>query len=82
MIASGELSAYAADHMVVSIYEEGGMEKTNQLLASDAWRNLPAVREDRVYAIPVTKCFANDGVSLQKLTDMLVDMLHSRQNQK
>jgi iron complex transport system substrate-binding protein len=82
MIASGELSAFAADHMVVSIYEERGMEKTNRLLASDAWRKLPAVREGRAYIIPVTKCFANDGVSLQKLTDMLVHMFFSRQDQK
>ncbi|WP_169090079.1 hypothetical protein [Paenibacillus sp. PL91] len=53
------------------------MEKTNRLLASDVWQQLPAVREGRVYLIPVGKCFSNDGVSLQRLTSMLVHLLLS-----
>jgi len=73
-ITLDELSLYAADHMVISIFEESGMEKTNRLLASETWMKLPAVKNGLVYRIPVNKCFSNDGVSLQKLTVTLTQL--------
>ncbi|MDQ8737461.1 AraC family transcriptional regulator [Paenibacillus sp. LHD-38] len=76
-IALDELPAYGADHMVVSIYEEGGMEQTTRLLASREWRQLPAVQNNRIHMIPANKCFSNDGVSLQKLTVMIAQALLS-----
>ncbi|MEV5030818.1 AraC family transcriptional regulator [Paenibacillus sp. LPE1-1-1.1] len=77
-ITLDELQGYGADHMVVSVYEEDGMEKTTRLLADPVWKQLSAVRNNRVYTIPVNKCFSNDGISLQKLTNMIAQLLLSR----
>lgn len=74
IVTLDELSLFAADHMIISIFEETGMEKTNRLLASEAWQQLPAVKSDLVYRIPVNKCYSNDGVSLQKLTFTLAQL--------
>lgn len=81
-IGPHELQEYAADYMVISIYEENGLEQTNRLLESEAWQQLPAVRHNQVFPIPVNKCFSNDGVSLQKLTGMLADMFISRKHSR
>ncbi|WP_141503723.1 helix-turn-helix domain-containing protein [Paenibacillus luteus] len=78
IISLEELPGYAADHMVVSIYDEAGMENTNRLLASEMWQQLPAVRKNRMYSIPVNKWFSNDGVSLQKLTVLLAQLFLSQ----
>ncbi|MFC4598594.1 helix-turn-helix domain-containing protein [Cohnella hongkongensis] len=75
MLEPNQLEEYAADNMIVSVYEEEGMELTRRLLSSDSWQRLAAVRRNRVYWIPIGQIWYNDGVSLEKQIRLLEDQL-------
>lgn len=72
-----QMEAYAADHMIVCMYEEEGMELTEQLLLSESWNRIPAVRNRQVYQVPIGKFWYNDGISLARQMYMLVELLES-----
>ncbi|WP_391573796.1 helix-turn-helix domain-containing protein [Cohnella sp.] len=78
LLAPDQLESYAADHMIVSLYEEEGMELTKRLLASNVWQSLPAVQRNQVYWAPIGQCWYNDGLSLERQIRMLEKMLLDR----
>lgn len=74
-----QFGAYAADHMIVCMYEEEGMALTEQLMASEAWTALPAVRSGQVYHIPIGSTWYNDGLSLERQMAFIIQLLlHNR----
>ncbi|RKD69512.1 iron complex transport system substrate-binding protein [Sinobaca qinghaiensis] len=71
------LPDYAADHMFVTVYEEGGVEEAEQLMESSIWKSLPAYQNDQIYMVPLEKFWFNDGVSLERQLDIQVEELTS-----
>ncbi|MFB9274881.1 helix-turn-helix domain-containing protein [Cohnella cellulosilytica] len=70
-----QLAEYAADHMIVCMYEEEGMELTEGLTESEPWNSLPAVRRRQVYKVPIGLYWYNDGLSLERQMLMIADLL-------
>lgn len=71
------LPEYAADHMFVTVYEEGGVEEAEELMDSSIWKNLPAYENDQIYMVDHKEFWFNDGVSMEKQLDILVNELTS-----
>lgn len=73
------LPEYAADHMFVTVYEEGGVEEAEELMESSIWKNLPAYENDQIHMVDHKEFWFNDGVSMEKQLDILVNELTSEE---
>ncbi|WP_163857532.1 iron-hydroxamate ABC transporter substrate-binding protein [Paenibacillus elgii] len=81
-ISQEVLPEYAADHMFVTVYQEdGGAERAKELMDNSIWKNLPAVKNNRVYLLNLKQFWFSDGLSLEKQLDILTETILSR-NQK
>lgn len=73
-----ELPDYAADHMFISVYPaNGGAESAGKVMESDIWKQLPAVRRNRVYAIELDMIHSVDVLSLEKQLEIQTQLLKS-----
>ena len=73
---------YAADHMFITVYEpDGGKERVEEILLGNLWKNLPAVKNDRVYWLDGSAFWMIDGLNLEKQIDILVDTITSQNSQ-
>lgn len=72
------LPQHAADHMFVTVYAvDGGDKRAAEIMNSELWRNLPAVKNNRVYKLDIDQFAAGDLISLEKQLDIQVQMLLS-----
>lgn len=73
-----ELPDYAADHMFISVYPvNGGAERAVKVMESAIWKQLPAVRRNRVYSIELDMIHSVDVLSLEKQLDIQTQLLKS-----
>lgn len=72
------LPQHAADHMFVTVYAaDGGDKRAADIMNSELWKNLPAVKNNRVYMLDIDQFAAGDLISLEKQLDIQVQMLLS-----
>jgi iron complex transport system substrate-binding protein len=65
-----------ADHMFVTVYAaDGGDKRAADIMNSELWKNLPAVKNNRVYKLDIDQFAAGDLISLEKQLDIQVQML-------
>lgn len=71
-----KLPENAADFMFVTVYgADGGDKRADEIMDSELWRNLPAVKNDRVFLIDIDQFAANDLISMEKQLEIQVDLL-------
>lgn len=76
---------YTADYMFVTDYNPNGDSKTlDKLKASAVWKNLDAVKNNRVFINDFDTFYPYDPISVSKQVDLITDMLVKREkeNQK
>ncbi|PYI57483.1 ABC transporter substrate-binding protein [Paenibacillus flagellatus] len=72
------LPQYAADHMFVSVYAaDGGDKRAEDIMNSELWKSLPAVKNGRVYRLNIDQFAAGDLISLEKQLELQTEMLLS-----
>ncbi|WP_312114762.1 AraC family transcriptional regulator [Brevibacillus reuszeri] len=73
-----ELTAYAADHMFVSVYEAGGASRyAEEIKRSKIWTKLPAYQNKRIYEIDMNLMHPGDILTLNRQLDVQVEALLS-----
>ncbi|GAA3405800.1 helix-turn-helix domain-containing protein [Paenibacillus hodogayensis] len=71
-----ELPQYAADHMFVSVWNEhGGEKRAREIMSSELWQGLDAVRKGRVYEVDINRFAWNDPLSLEQQLDIQTRLL-------
>ncbi|MED4802994.1 iron-hydroxamate ABC transporter substrate-binding protein [Bacillus atrophaeus] len=76
---------YAADYMFITDYNPKGESKTlDKLKESSIWKNLDAVKKNRVFINDFDTYYPYDPISVSKQVDLIADMLVKREkeNQK
>ncbi|WP_276732555.1 iron-hydroxamate ABC transporter substrate-binding protein [Bacillus sp. (in: firmicutes)] len=76
---------YAADYMFITDYNPKGESKTlDKLEDSSIWKNLDAVKHNRVFINDFDTFYPYDPISVSKQVDLIADMLVKREkeNQK
>ncbi|MBG9914759.1 iron-hydroxamate ABC transporter substrate-binding protein [Bacillus sonorensis] len=76
---------YAADYMFVTDYNPNGDSKTlDKLKQSSIWKNLDAVKNNRVFINDFNTFYPYDPISVSKQVDLITEMLVKREkeNQK
>ncbi|MED4648034.1 iron-hydroxamate ABC transporter substrate-binding protein [Bacillus inaquosorum] len=76
---------YAADYMFITDYNPKGESKTlDKLKDSSIWKNLDAVKHNRVFINDFDTFYPYDPISVSKQVDLIADMLVKREkeNQK
>ncbi|MCP6680703.1 iron-hydroxamate ABC transporter substrate-binding protein [Bacillus nakamurai] len=70
---------YAADYMFITDYNPNGESKTLQRLKeSPIWKNLDAVKKNRVFINDFNTFYPYDPISVSKQMDLITDMLIKR----
>jgi iron complex transport system substrate-binding protein len=62
--------------MPCGLHMEKAAEQAEQLFAYPGWSDLPAVRNDRVYAVDANSYFARPGPRVVEGTELLAHLLH------
>ncbi|GGF61943.1 hypothetical protein GCM10010912_03860 [Paenibacillus albidus] len=71
-----KLAEYAADYIFVSVWEEnGGAEFARNVLASREWKELPAVRNGRIYPIDLELFKHNDPIAIEQQLMVQTELL-------
>ncbi|MGF7534738.1 iron-hydroxamate ABC transporter substrate-binding protein [Bacillus mexicanus] len=76
---------YAADYMFITDYNPNGENKTlERLKDSSVWKNLNAVKNNRVFINDFNTFYPYDPIAVSKQIDLIADMLVKREkeNQK
>ncbi|NEN86457.1 hypothetical protein [Paenibacillus elgii] len=64
--------------MFISVYPvNGGAERAVKVMESAIWKQLPAVRRNRVYSIELDVIHSVDVLSLEKQLDIQTQLLKS-----
>jgi iron complex transport system substrate-binding protein len=74
-----DIAAWAPEILIVSPcgFNTGkAVEQTKQLLRQPGWRELPAVRNDRVYAVNANAYFARPGPRVVEGVELLAHLIH------
>lgn len=70
---------YAADYMFITDYNPKGESKTlDKLEHSSIWKNLDAVKHNRVFINDFDTFYPYDPISVSKQVDIITDMLIKR----
>lgn len=70
---------YAADYMFITDYNPKGKSKTlDKLKESSIWKNLDAVKHNRVFINDFDTFYPYDPISVSKQVDIITDMLIKR----
>jgi|GEM_PF-843364 len=72
-----ELPDYSADHIFLFNYHSHWLPDDCELLESDVWRGLPAVRNGRVYEPDSNVFYGYDPLAMDKQLDNLMERLES-----
>ncbi|MBU8684102.1 iron-hydroxamate ABC transporter substrate-binding protein [Bacillus haynesii] len=73
---------YAADYMFVTDYNPNGDSKTlNKLKQSSIWKNLDAVKNNRVFINDFDTFYPYDPISVSKQVDLITEMLVKREKE-
>ncbi|MEC1258959.1 iron-hydroxamate ABC transporter substrate-binding protein [Bacillus swezeyi] len=73
------LPEYAADYMFVTNYNPNGDSKTlDKLKESSIWKNLDAVKNNRVFINDFDTYYPYDPISVSKQVDLITEMLVKR----
>lgn len=73
------LPQYAADHMFVLVSPgDGGAKQASEIMESQVWKNLQAVKNNHVYEINRYEFWSNDPISLENQLDIQMKMLLSQ----
>lgn len=77
------LPQYAADHMFILVSpQEGGAKQTVEIMESQVWKNLSAVKNNHFYEIDRYDFWSNDPISLENQLDIQVKLLLSKNQRK
>ncbi|TNJ64453.1 ABC transporter substrate-binding protein [Paenibacillus hemerocallicola] len=72
------LPEYAGDYIFLTVYgANGGSERAEEIKKSAIWRNLPAVKNNRVIPLDIAVMFDGDPISIEKQMDLQVKSLLS-----
>lgn len=70
---------YAADYMFITDYNPNGESKTfERLKDSSVWKNLDAVKHNRVFINDFNTFYPYDPIAVSKQMDIITDMLIKR----
>ena len=78
-IAWTDIAAWSPEVLIVmpcGFGIEKAVEQTTQLLQQPGWSDLPAVRQDRVFAVNANSYFARPGPRVIDGTELLAHLLH------
>jgi iron complex transport system substrate-binding protein len=71
------ISKYAADRIFVVVTDEDGDRYYDELQSLSVWKDLPAVKNNKVYKIPADKWFTYDPISINVTLDEAVRILQA-----
>jgi iron complex transport system substrate-binding protein len=75
-LSPGMLRHYAADHIFVTVWEEGGgAEYAKAIMSDPEWLELPAVRNGNVYVVQLDLFKHNDPIALEQQLDVQTEHL-------
>jgi len=78
-IAWDDVLRWAPEVLIVmpcGLHMEKAVEQAERLIAYPGWSGLPAVRNDRVYAVDANSYFARPGPRVVEGTELLAHLLH------
>ncbi|RAV20741.1 AraC family transcriptional regulator [Paenibacillus contaminans] len=73
-ITEEAIPEYVGDHLIVAA-ASSAQESVDKLMASGLWKNLDAVKNNRVYKIDFDQFLFNDPIFAMKQVDILADVL-------
>jgi len=79
------LPEYAADYMFLTVYDpENKGDKLKELQSSAVWKNLDAVKNNRLFINDFNTFYRYDPIAITGQIDLFADMLieRNRENQK
>ncbi|RAK14264.1 iron complex transport system substrate-binding protein [Anoxybacillus vitaminiphilus] len=72
------LPSYEADHMFWTVYRVEGTDQIEKEMKNSAiWKNLKAVKNNRLYEMKLEDVWFTDAISLERQLDLIVDTLLS-----
>ncbi|WP_165861113.1 AraC family transcriptional regulator [Paenibacillus paeoniae] len=76
-ISEEVIPEFVGDHLILATAPDAD-ESVNHLMNSGLWRNLDAVKNNRVYRINFDQFLFNDPISAMKQVDILADVLTAK----